>query len=113
MEILYRTDKCSPQKAADENEARDLDRLVFASCTVGLSSITTANVGEWLIRVLIWNRHFDLDLLGPGELAVIRRWIGLRTSSIEETREKWLVSLLQPSIEQAETISEEALKATA
>lgn len=90
MPLNWDAKACAP---VGENEIDRRDNLVWATMSLGLSSITAKNVEEWLWRAKFAARlGFDCTTLTysdreePLTAAILRRWVGLYTNASNETR---------------------------
>jgi hypothetical protein len=107
--LCYYAEKCAVPLPYTRRDQSELERLVFASQTVEISSITAENLREWIVRVVAWDERFGTRILGPGELGILERWIGLETNVSDKSRDEWLRRLTIRAVERGEMQAEKWL----
>lgn len=109
MALCYYTEKCAVPLPYTRRDRQEIERLVFASHAVDLSSITAENLREWIVRAVAWEDRFGDRILGPGELGILERWIGLETNVDDKDRDAWLRRLTIRAVERGEIKADELL----
>jgi hypothetical protein len=113
MSLDWSSGKCAVPVPASEEEARERDRLIFASQAVGLSTLSRENQREWLVRLHVWHDLGRGQLLGRNPLGVLERWLGLETNVEDRTREQWTREALVAAFDRGEFYADGALGVTA
>lgn len=113
MALCYYLEKCAVPMPFTRRDRQELERLVFASQVVELSSITSENLREWIVRLVAWHERFGDRILGPGELGILERWVGLETNVDDKDRDAWLRRLTIREVERGEIVADKLLGAVA
>jgi hypothetical protein len=108
MALHWSTEDCDTPIPRGSREALERDRVIFASQSVGLSTVTAENLTEWVWRLWVWHELGRGQLLGNRPATVLRRWIGLWTNVDDEARDKWKSRLLTAAFGRAEFHAERA-----
>lgn len=89
MALTYYTKKVArPEELYEDREGHlypgpILTRIVFGTMATGMNTITKTNYREWWMRYEMWRRLHCLD--DAVDLAMVKRFIGLRTNASPET----------------------------
>ena len=111
MALTFDSSNCEQPTPLSGEESALRDTLALWLSFTGIRTACPETEGEYLFRLHIIRRvsgeFLDEDEL-RSELAVFRRWHGMRTNVSSETRSDWLRGVVRSLESRAEWLSDEA-----
>ncbi len=119
MSLNWNVEDCVGREDWSDRDHDVLDKLIWGTMTVGLPTITEANLSEWLLRMRMeranYEYAFQMKYAGKKgyylRLEHLRKFIGLRTNASHWTRAKWMKAFMERMVRnEAEAFAYEQTK---